>query len=105
MVANVSVNIDANIKENATRLLNLMGLDQTTAIDLFYRQIIAHGKLPFEPVASLEGFEANEYLPDFIMDKIEAGEIDIVQYEVNENGEWVIDEEKHPNLYDWAVNG
>jgi addiction module RelB/DinJ family antitoxin len=27
-----------------------MGLDQTTAIDMFFRQIIAENRLPFQPV-------------------------------------------------------
>ncbi|MDR1837706.1 MAG: type II toxin-antitoxin system RelB/DinJ family antitoxin, partial [Treponema sp.] len=36
----VNVKIDKNVKELATQLLERMGLDQTTAIDMFYRQII-----------------------------------------------------------------
>ena len=38
--ANVNVKIDADVKELATQLLERMGLDQTTAIDIFFRQII-----------------------------------------------------------------
>jgi DNA-damage-inducible protein J len=50
--SNVNVKIDANVKETATSLLNRMGLDQTTAIELFYRQIIAERRLPFQPVVA-----------------------------------------------------
>jgi hypothetical protein len=39
--ANVNVNIDSEIIDFATQLLERMGLDQTTAIDIFFRQIIA----------------------------------------------------------------
>jgi len=39
--ANVNVRIDSNIKELASKLLDRMGLDQATAIEMFYRQIIA----------------------------------------------------------------
>jgi len=35
--SNVNVKIDSAIKETATMLLERMGIDQTTAIDMFYR--------------------------------------------------------------------
>ena len=50
--ANVNVKIDSDIKELATSLLGRMGLDQTTAIDMFYRQIIAEHRLPFQPIVN-----------------------------------------------------
>ena len=50
--SNVNVKIDSDIKEHATALLVRMGLDQTTAIDMFFRQIIAERRLPFQPVVS-----------------------------------------------------
>ena len=40
------------VKEAATMLLERMGIDQTTAIDMFYRQIIAERGLPFQPVVA-----------------------------------------------------
>jgi antitoxin component of RelBE/YafQ-DinJ toxin-antitoxin module len=30
-----------------------MGIDQTTAIDMFYRQVIKEQRLPFQPAAAL----------------------------------------------------
>jgi DNA-damage-inducible protein J len=48
--SNVNVKIDTEIKELATALLGRMGLDQTTAIEMFYRQIIAERRFPFQPV-------------------------------------------------------
>jgi len=49
--SNVNVKIDADVKELAIQLLARMGLDQTTAIDMFYRQIITERRLPFQPTA------------------------------------------------------
>jgi len=43
--SNVNVKIDTTVKETATMLLGRMGIDQTTAIDMFYRQIIAERRL------------------------------------------------------------
>jgi DNA-damage-inducible protein J len=95
---NVNVRIDSYIKEQATQLLGRMGLDQTTAIDMFYRQIIAERRLPFQPiitptldeqlVALLERTPAREYTLD-----------------LNDKGELLIDKDSHPELHDWAVNG
>lgn len=50
--SNVNVKIDTDVKELATQLLERMGLDQTTAIDMFYRQIIAERRLPFQPIVA-----------------------------------------------------
>jgi len=48
--SNINVKIDTDVKNLATRLLERMGLDQTTAIDIYFRQIIAERRLPFQPV-------------------------------------------------------
>jgi len=96
--ANVNIKIDADIKKLAIKLLDKMGLDQTTAIDMFYRQIIAERRLPFQPVviptldeqitaAALKRASKNIELP------------------LDKNGKIIVDKEKHPDIYDWAVNG
>ena len=96
--SNVNVKIDANVKELAIQMLDRMGLDQTTAIDMFYRQIIAERRLPFQPtVAKTYG----EQLLDIIKQK----GIPNITLPADENGHAYIDREKHPDLYDWAVNG
>ena len=94
----VNVKIDAGVKELATQLLERMGLDQTTAIDMFYRQIITERRLPFQPtvaptlderlIAALENIPAKEYTLN-----------------IDGQGSIVIDKALHPDLYDWAVNG
>lgn len=96
--SNVNVRIDAGVKELATQLLERMGLDQTTAIDMFYRQIIVERRLPFQPavVSTLD-----ERIAGAILNK----NIPRVKLEADENGNAVIDKEKHPDIYDWLVNG
>lgn len=46
--ANLNVRIESDIKENAEDILNNLGLSASTAINIFYRQIIEHNGLPFE---------------------------------------------------------
>ena len=96
--SNVNVRIDTNVKELATQLLARMGLDQATAIDMFYRQIIAERRLPFQPVV-------NPTLDEQLIEVIKKKNIPPVKLEVDGNGHVLIDKDKHLELYDWAANG
>jgi DNA-damage-inducible protein J len=96
--SNVNVKIDTAVKELATQLLKRMGIDQTTAIDMFYRQIIKERRLPFQPEAAMT-------LDEQLIAAIEAKNKPSVRLETDENGNVIIDREKHPQLYDWAKNG
>jgi DNA-damage-inducible protein J len=44
----IIVRIDKTLKEEAESILKNMGLSPGVAIDIFYRQIIFQGKMPFE---------------------------------------------------------
>ncbi len=96
--ANVNVKIDASIKAHATQLFERMGLDQTTAIEMFYRQVIAERRLPFQPtvVPTLE---------ERLFAAVLNNNIPTIELEADENGHAVIDKDVHPDIYDWLVNG
>jgi DNA-damage-inducible protein J len=96
--SNINVKIDTEVKDLATRLLARMGLDQTTAIDMFYRRIIMERRLPFQPAVLPtldERLEAAIWKSN--PQRAEVG--------VDAAGNILIDKEKNPELYDWAVNG
>ncbi|MDR0221039.1 MAG: type II toxin-antitoxin system RelB/DinJ family antitoxin [Lachnospiraceae bacterium] len=96
--ATVNVKIDANVKEAAALLLARMGIDQTTAIDMYYRKIIAARTLPFQP----------EPLPtngELLLSAIKSRGIPNAVLPADENGHAYIDKEEHPDLYEWAVEG
>jgi len=95
--SNVNVKIDTNVKELATQLLDSMGLDQTTAIDMFYRQIITERRLPFQPASQTYGEQA--------LNIIRYKNIPNITLPADANGSAFIDREKYPELYDWAVIG
>ncbi|MDK8328205.1 MAG: type II toxin-antitoxin system RelB/DinJ family antitoxin [Gardnerella vaginalis] len=44
---NVNVRIQENIKQQAEQILETIGVPRTTAIDMFYRQIILNKGIPF----------------------------------------------------------
>ena len=96
--SNVNVKIDAEIKELATALLVRMGLDQTTAIDMFFRQIIAERRLPFQPAVT-----------STLDEQIAAAAIKStpkkVELTIDKNGNVLVDKKLHPEVYNWAVNG
>jgi len=94
----INVKIDADVKETAAALLARMGMDQTTAIDMFYRKIIATKTLPFQP----------EPLPtdsDLLLAAIKSKNIPHKSVEVNTEGHIIANQDKDPELFDWAVNG
>ena len=96
--SSVNVKIDKEIKILATQLLERMGLDQTTAIDMFYRQIISERRLPFQPTIT-------PTIDELIVKAIWRNNPERAEVGVDSDGNIIIDKDKHPDLYDWAVNG
>ena len=96
--ANVNVKIDADVKELATQFLERMGLDQTTAIDIFFRQIISERRLPFQPVVNLS-------LDEQIAAAALSRNPKKVKLEADTYGNILLDKELHPEIFDWAENG
>jgi len=47
-ITNINVRIDEDIKKQAEELLNDWGLNMSTAINVFLRQMIKQQKIPFE---------------------------------------------------------
>jgi DNA-damage-inducible protein J len=96
--SNVNVKIDANVKKHATEILGSMGIDQTTAIDMFYRQIIIEQRLPFQPTAA-------STLDKQIIAAILKNNPKRIELEADANGNVIIDKEQYPEIYNWAVKG
>jgi len=96
--SNVNVKIDADIKKLAITLLGRMGLDQTTAIDMFFRQIIAERRLPFQPVVTPT---LDEQIAAAAIKKTPKN----IELSADKNGIIIVDKKLHPEVYDWAVNG
>ena len=92
----LNIKIDKGVKELATQLLDRMGLDHTTAIDMFYRQIITERRLPFQPtVAQTYGEQ--------MLELIKRKNLPNTTLPADENGYAYIDKEKHPELYERMV--
>ena len=64
---------------------------------MFYRQIIAERRLPFQPVVA-------STLEEQLTAAITKKNIPRVKLEADENGNATVDKDKYPEIYDWAVN-
>lgn len=87
--ANLNIKIDKGVKEVAAQLLASMGLDHTTAIEMFYRQIITERRLPFQPTVQ-------QTYGEQLLDAIKRKNIPNITLEADENGNAYIDKESHP---------
>lgn len=47
-MTNINIRIDENVKKQATELFEDLGLDMSTAMNLFLRQAIRYGGIPFD---------------------------------------------------------
>ena len=47
--ANVTVRVEPDVKEKAEAILGELGIPTSTAINMFYRQIVLWNGLPFRP--------------------------------------------------------
>ena len=50
--ATLQVRIDADLKHETETALKSMGLSMSTAIHLFCQQVVNHGRIPFDIIAS-----------------------------------------------------
>lgn len=95
--SNVNVKIDSDVKERATQLLEHMGIDQTTVIDMFYRQIIVERCLPFQPVAA-------PTLDEQIIAAALKDSPKRVELGADADDNIIVDKERHPDIYDWTTD-
>jgi len=72
---NMSIRMDAELKKQAEAMLSDMGLNMTTAMHIFLRQVVRQGKIPFEIASDLPNSEtvaAMKEMDDMINGKIPA---------------------------------
>lgn len=53
---NVNIRIDEELKRQTESLLTEMGLNMTTAVNMFLRQVLRTGGIPFEVTARKDDF-------------------------------------------------
>ena len=54
---NMSIRMDTELKKQAETMLSDMGLNMTTAMNMFLRQVVRQGKIPFEIATDIPNAE------------------------------------------------
>lgn len=58
------VRIDENLKKQATELFSQLGMDMSSAMNIFLRQCVMRGGLPFEVIVPQYKFEVLEAMEE-----------------------------------------
>ncbi|WP_449674614.1 type II toxin-antitoxin system RelB/DinJ family antitoxin [Eggerthellaceae bacterium PR-HUZ602407-17] len=69
------IRIDSNVKTEANELFSELGIDMSSAVNIFLRQCILHGGLPFKvevPKYNAETLAAMQEARDIMSGKIQA---------------------------------
>ena len=72
---NMSIRMDTELKKQADAMFSDMGLNMTTAMNMFLRQVVRQGKIPFEiatDIPNAETLAAMKEVDDMINGKIPA---------------------------------
>lgn len=76
--SNVSIRIEPDVKDRAERILFELGISASTAINIFYKQIILQGGLPFEVKIPSTPVTVNTLSTDELHAELEKGYSDIL---------------------------
>ena len=60
---NMSIRMDTELKKQADAMLADMGLNMTTAMNMFLRQVVRQGRIPFEIATDIPNSESTENSP------------------------------------------
>lgn len=72
---NMSIRMDTELKKQADAMFSDMGLNMTTAMNMFLRQVVRQGKIPFEiatDIPNAETVAAIKEMDDMLSGKIPA---------------------------------
>ena len=72
---NMSIRMDAELKKQADAMFSDMGLNMTTAMTMFLRQVVRQGRIPFEiatDIPNAETVAAIKEMDDMLSGKIPA---------------------------------
>ena len=64
---NITIRIDADIKKDAESLFAKLGLNISSAVNVFFRQAVREQAIPFKIKAKTDEEKYNEYFNDYNM--------------------------------------
>ena len=83
-MAQVNIRIDDSLKEKADSLFEELGINMTTAFNMFVRQVIRQGGIPFEITTKIDPFYSAGNLKVLMQSIKEADEGKLTEHELIE---------------------
>lgn len=78
ITSSLNVNVNAETKKEASKVLDELGLNMTTAINIYLKQIVKHNGIPFEVKNSVPNHKLKKALKE--TDKIIKGKVNSKAY-------------------------
>ena len=75
---NMSIRMDTELKKQADAMLSDMGLNMTTAMNMFLRQVVRQGRIPFEIATDIPNAETVAAIKE--MDDMLSGKVPSKRY-------------------------
>ena len=75
---NMSIRMDKELKKQADAMFSDMGLNMTTAMNMFLRQVVRQGRIPFEIATNIPNAETVAAIKE--MDDMLSGKIPTKRY-------------------------
>ena len=83
-MAQVNIRMDDSLKEKADILFEDLGLNMTTAVNMFVRQVIRQGGIPFEITTKIDPFYSARNLKVLMQSIKEADEGKLTEHDLIE---------------------
>jgi len=83
-MAQVNIRIDDGLKEKADSLFEELGLNMTTAVNMFVRQVVRQGGIPFEITTRTDPFYSDTNMRVLRQSIKEANEGKLTEHELIE---------------------
>ena len=83
-MAQVNIRIDDSLKEKADSLFEELGINMTTAFNMFVRQVIRQGGIPFEITTRIDPFYSARNLKVLMQSIKEADEGKLTEHDLIE---------------------
>jgi DNA-damage-inducible protein J len=83
--ANLYTRIEPDVKEQAEKILSILGIPASSAINMFYKQIILQRGIPFELKLPKENpLDMSKMTDDILNEELEKGYVDVKEGRVKE---------------------
>ena len=84
-MAQISLRVDDEVKLNAEKTLDTIGLSMSTAINIFLKTVVREKRIPFELTADPFYSESNVRYLEKKLDDYKAGKLELAEHELLED--------------------